>query len=193
MKRKNILLLLFLLIIKEIEIMKSRTLAVVIKDGTHNIYAEYLKKLVIDNLPPEENIAIGVQEEAIFVDNKVQLGSGQKLLFLGDVNYAEKNLWPLADILYNKHEIKIGKCGNNLMLKISDIYTHQQYSDKFINDLITTVRQKITGKTDYSLLTLFSQKEFEKERCVREKVCYHLYKFAIETLYSKYLIDFMNK
>ena len=96
-------------------------------------------------------VAVMVMDEKQYFDNKMSQSSSQKVLFIGDVKEKD-SLEMIMETIYDKHGVKIGKSGNQLLITTSilPLLTPEPYEVftsefKQISDIPATKKERSWG------------------------------------------------
>lgn len=140
----------------------KKTLEVVFEKGYEP--AVQLIKSLIETKDDKENgegkqvigvedgtVAVMVMDEKQYFDNKMSQSSSQKVLFIGDVKEKD-SLEMIMETIYDKHGVKIGKSGNQLLITTSilPLLTPEPYEVftsefKQISDIPATKKERSWG------------------------------------------------
>lgn len=140
----------------------KKTLEVVFEKGYEP--AVQLIKSLIETKDDKENgdgkqvigvedgtVAVMVMDEKQYFDNKMSQSSSQKILFIGDVK-EKASLEMIMETIYDKHGVKIGKSGNQLLITTSvlPLIQPKPYNEfiedfKKISDIPLTKKERTLG------------------------------------------------
>lgn len=94
----------------------------------------------------DDTVSVMVLNEKQYFDNKMKFSSSQKILFIGDVKEKD-SLELIMDVLYDKHGIRIGKSGNQLLIttNVLSLVLPNAYKE-FVNEFKEISNNPVSNK-----------------------------------------------
>lgn len=199
----------------------KKTLEVVFEKGYEP--AVQLIKSLIETKDDKENgdgkqvigvedgtVAVMVMDEKQYFDNKISQSSSQKILFIGDVK-EKASLEMIMETIYDKHGVKIGKSGNQLLITTSVLplilpEPYNEFMEEFkkLSDIPLTGKERTLGlnwKTAAKALVgfvpgvgalaaggIFGKNIYDDKTLIKNQQML----FAVSKLYFDFLGDFMK-